>query len=209
MSKYYSLQALTTKNKPHKSMTSHFNKLVQACETLCTDLMLPFTDFYMWVRSIIPSLLSVLTVYNAGEYHTKRLHQTFQAHTPTSFTLRNANHVRKARKLDKCLHIVATHSIDDIIARQFSQHAVAAFTTNMKRIHLNIMMLGQLRYLEMLRGKPFTVDELEHIRQDIISTYGHRAPQNIDSFTLSEMIRILHIKPMYIQQEHIGKFTIQ
>jgi hypothetical protein len=214
----------SSKQKPFSHTIS---ELTTAAEELCIDLMLPFADFYMWVRSIKPSLKSVLTVYNAGEYHTVSFTKFFAEHAklytidfasstspnsgkichPFAHIQRNLAKKPSRVKLEKCLHFGKHVSLDDILFYRF--HNNPAFETNMKLTHMRVMILGQLRYLQMLRGKPFTDDELEQIRLRAIATYGYRNPQNTHLFTMDHMKQVLQIKPMYLPEAYQTKYTLQ
>ena len=157
------------------SIYDTFEMYEAACDDLCTNIFMPFTDFYMWVRSTKDSLAStsVLSVFNAGSHHTTffsqfMVDQGYYRHKyqggdenkdchPTIPVRFHVNRPLKYVLQTRCIQFVNDFSIDDMVYKRYEDSAVE---DHQSLISTRLTVLGIKRYLQMLRGKPFTPKEL-------------------------------------------------
>ena len=163
-----------------KSIYDKFEEYEEACDDLCINIFMAFTDFYMWVRSTKDSIAntSVLTVFNAGSNHTTFLSQFmvnkgFYKHHyqggnenkncyPTVPVRLHINRPLKYVVQIRCIKFVEDFSIDEMVYEKYDDPVVE---DHHGLISTRLTILGRKRYLQMLRGKPFSENELSSIAQ--------------------------------------------
>lgn len=207
------ISSISKNSKHEECIGAKLSIYEDACHDICTDLFIPITDFLMWIRSVKNSLSSVCTIYNAGEHHTSNFYDFFvnekklyndyflsgdMRATICFPSLPSRPHLtspERKEKLIRCLHFKGNLSLDellyknDITTPSFIQKHV--FLTN------RIGAFGIPRYLKMLRGKPFSEEELLNILR-----------QQTGITSVKQFLSLLGMKQVAIPQEYKLHYTI-
>jgi hypothetical protein len=165
------------------------NEYVNICEIISSTIVIPFVDFYMWLRSLKLDSLSKcrLTVYHAGDFHTQTLY-SFLCEEERAYSsifgvgnALNSDELCYPRimpyiqpyRMDlakiaqfRCLDLSSIEeqiSLEDIILFSLDEKVRKKANKARKINKRRLRYLGKEFYLSMLKGKTISSDTLNNI----------------------------------------------